>query len=163
MNLDLSIISDVVHKECNIKYYSSLLQGIQQEAEKIGIVFNQKKSKLGFNDLNFNVKRKLEITFTLCRIRFLFPKMTHSRAVDWVLDDIETGYSERFLCEIFEALNTENVYLHYCNTLDESSFDEKSYIDSQIENYLKISDAPLKKIEPDFIENLAKELEIDLK
>jgi hypothetical protein len=165
MNLDLSILGDVIHKECNQKYFSYLLHCIQQEAEEIGIVFNQKKTNFEFKDLNQNVKRRLEIVFSICRIYYLHPKISRSRALDWVLDDIETGYPERFVYEIFDALSEEKVYLHYPNILDESPLEEKSFIDSRLETYFKIntdfSEIPLEKMDFDsFIAKLDKDFEI---
>ena len=135
-NLDLSVIGDAIHRECNQKYFTFFLKKIQDEAEKIGITFSQVNSSFSFSDLNIQIQKRIEIVFTVSRIYYLFPKLSYDRALSWALDDLETGYSERFILEIFNALSEENVYIHPPQFLEEiSNFDENTFMKNQLEIY----------------------------
>lgn len=113
---DLSAISDVVHASCNHRFYEILLQAVQKEATKMGVVFNQKKSSMSFADIHEQIKIKLQIALTCSRIRYLNPKLDFDTALNWVLDDMDNGYGEKLLSEIFSAVSLEGVYIHCDNS-----------------------------------------------
>lgn len=115
-DLDLSAISDVVHASCNHRFYGVLLQAVQKEAAKMGVIFNQKKSSMLFADLDEQIKIKLQIALTCSRIRYLNPKLDFDTVLDWVLDDMNNGYGENLLSEIFTAVSLEGVYIHCDNS-----------------------------------------------
>lgn len=131
--LDLSAISDVVHSSCNHRFYEILLQALQKEATKIGIVFDQKKSNILFAELHGQIKIKLQIAITCSRIRYLNPKLNFDTALNWVLDDIDNGYGEKLLSEIFSAVSLEGVYIHCDNSyIFDPSFETEEFIKDKL-------------------------------
>lgn len=116
--LDLASYSHKTFELVNQYYYAELLQSVQSQAEKIGIIFSTEQdsasSSLTLLDLldYTTVQLNLETAVACRKHSVLSPKASIDSLASWVLNDVKDGWGKALLREIFTALHAQGIYPH---------------------------------------------------